>query len=262
MVSLSADEVNRLSDAEWTAFVSEVKACNGLERRRILHLAYERWHEREILRGLASHRRYRGLSRPAKAGPPRRCSSALTSARNPCGARSKKLDPEVETFSSAGYFGVAVDYKGIDDPHGAAFCPVVVKPQHAVLEQPKAEDSALLESRRWRRRFLGLLMRNSFVSSRTLGARLAVDDGAGIAFGGPPDRPSAGAPALRAAARVAEQGVSAGAAHGTDVDAQHRAIAGRGDGSVDGLRRRRKKPKEWQAFWVRRAWRAASPASW
>ena len=80
----------------------------------------------------------------------------------------EEADPRMETFSSAGYFGVAVDYKGIDDPHSAAFCPVVVKPEHAVLEQPKAEDSELLESRRWRRRLLGLLMRNSFVSSRTL----------------------------------------------------------------------------------------------
>ena len=44
----------------------------------------------------------------------------------------EEVDPDVETFSSAGYFGVAVDYKGIDDPHGAAFCPVVVKPEHAV----------------------------------------------------------------------------------------------------------------------------------
>jgi hypothetical protein len=44
----------------------------------------------------------------------------------------------------------------------------VVKPRHAVLEQPKAEDSALHESRRWRRRLLGMLMRSSFVSSRSL----------------------------------------------------------------------------------------------
>ena len=34
VVWLSAGEVNRLSDSEWAAFVSEVKACNGLERRR------------------------------------------------------------------------------------------------------------------------------------------------------------------------------------------------------------------------------------
>jgi hypothetical protein len=80
----------------------------------------------------------------------------------------EEVDPQVETFSSAGYFGVAVDYKGIDDAHSAAFCPVVVKPEHAVLERPKAEDSELLERRRWRRRVLGWLMRSSFVSSRTL----------------------------------------------------------------------------------------------
>src|SRR4029077_11238613 len=80
----------------------------------------------------------------------------------------EEVDPLVETFSSAGYFGVAVDYQGIDDPHSAAFCPVVVKPEHTVLEQPKAEDRALLESRRRRRRILGLLMRNSLVSSKSL----------------------------------------------------------------------------------------------
>ena len=61
-----------------------------------------------------------------------------------------------------------MDYQGIDDPQGAAFCPVVVKPRHEVLEQAKAEDTALRESRRWRRHLLGLLMRNSFVSSRSL----------------------------------------------------------------------------------------------
>jgi hypothetical protein len=80
----------------------------------------------------------------------------------------EEADPEVETFGAAGYFGIAVDYRGIDDPDSAPFCPVVVKPKHAVLEQPKAEDSALLERRRLRRRLLGLLMRSWFVSSRTL----------------------------------------------------------------------------------------------
>ncbi|MGH9738782.1 MAG: putative inorganic carbon transporter subunit DabA [Candidatus Acidiferrales bacterium] len=80
----------------------------------------------------------------------------------------EEVDPRVETYSAAGYFGVAVDYKGIDDPDSAAFCPVVVKPEHAVVEQPKAEDSVLLESRRSRRKILGLVMRNSFVSSKTL----------------------------------------------------------------------------------------------
>ena len=167
VVSFSAAEVNFLPEADWASFVNEVKACNGLERRRILHLAYERWHERNILQGLASHRKYRGLA--CLSDRPRAQVFFCLDEREESIRRAlEELDPEVETFSAAGYFGVAVDYQGIDDPQGAAFCPVVVKPRHSVLEQPKAEDAALHESRRWRRRLLGLLMRNSFASSRSL----------------------------------------------------------------------------------------------
>jgi len=167
VLRLSAGEISRLSESEWSAFVSEVKAFNGLERRRILHLAYERWHEREILRGLASHRKYRGLFDQLRR-PPAQVFFCIDEREESMRRALEEADPRLETYSAAGYFGVAVDYKGIDDPHGAALCPVVIKPEHAVVEQPKPEDSALLESRRWRRRVLGLLMRNSLVSSKTL----------------------------------------------------------------------------------------------
>jgi uncharacterized protein YbcC (UPF0753/DUF2309 family) len=167
VVSLSADEVTRLSDSQWESFASEVKSCNGIERRRILHLAYERWHEREILRGLASHRHYRGLYE-LEARPAAQVFFCIDEREESLRRALEETDSEVETFASPGYFGVAVDYKGIDDPHGAAFCPVVVKPQHAVFEQPRAEDRELLNRRRFRRRFLGLMTRSSFVSSRTL----------------------------------------------------------------------------------------------
>ncbi len=167
VVSLSAGEVEMLSGGEWAAFVSEVKACNGWERRRILHLAYERWHERQVLAGLASNRKYGGLSEIA-ARPAAQLFFCIDEREESMRRALEEVDPELETFSAAGFYGVAVNYKGIDDPHGAAFCPVTVKPQHVVLEQPKAEDNALLERRRLRRRLLGRLMQNSFVSSRTL----------------------------------------------------------------------------------------------
>ena len=101
VVSLSADEVTRLSDAEWTAFVSEVKACNGLERRRILHLAYERWHEREILRGLASHRKYGGL-RERTGRPAAQVFFCIDEREESMRRALEEADPEVETFSAAG----------------------------------------------------------------------------------------------------------------------------------------------------------------
>jgi uncharacterized protein len=168
VVSLSADEVARLSDLDWAAFVSEVKACNGVERRRILHLAYERRHEREILCGLASHRTYRNPEEGGRPRPAAQIFFCIDEREESMRRALEEAGPEVETFGAVGYYGIAVDYKGIDDARSAAFCPVVVKPEHAVVEQPKAEDSELLESRRMRRRILGWLMRSSFVSSRTL----------------------------------------------------------------------------------------------
>jgi uncharacterized protein YbcC (UPF0753/DUF2309 family) len=167
VVSLSAGEIAKLSDADWGAFVSEVRACNGLERRRILHLAYERRHEHDIVRGLASHRKYRGLFE-VNVRPAAQVFFCIDEREESIRRALEEVDPEVETFSAAGYFGVAVDYRGIDDPHGAAFCPVVVKPEHAVLEQPIAGDIELLQKRRLRRQLLGRMMRSLFLSSRTL----------------------------------------------------------------------------------------------
>jgi hypothetical protein len=100
VVSLSADEVTRLSDAEWAAFVSEVKTCNGVERRRIFHLAYERWHEREILRGLASHRRYRGLCE-LKDRPAAQVFFCIDEREESMRRALEEVDAEVETFGSA-----------------------------------------------------------------------------------------------------------------------------------------------------------------
>jgi uncharacterized protein len=171
VVRLSAGEVRRLSDEEWSTFANEVKAFNGMERRRVLHLAYERWHEREILRGLASHRKYRSLTDGATeigGRPAAQIFFCLDEREESLRRAVEEVDPRVETFGVAGYFGVAVDYQGIDDLHSAAFCPVVVTPEHSVLEQPKPDDSGLLASRRWRRRVLGLLMRSWLGSSKSL----------------------------------------------------------------------------------------------
>ncbi|PWT87450.1 MAG: DUF2309 domain-containing protein, partial [Proteobacteria bacterium] len=164
---LSAAELGRLNEEEWAAFVREVRGCNGLERRRILHQAYERWHEREILRGIASHRRYRGRTEPADR-PAAQVLFCIDEREESMRRALEEADARMETFGAAGYFGVAVDYKGIDDAHGAALCPVVIQPRHAVEEKPKGEDRELLERRRWRRRLLGLVSRSAFVSSRTL----------------------------------------------------------------------------------------------
>jgi uncharacterized protein YbcC (UPF0753/DUF2309 family) len=43
-----------------------------------------------------------------------------------------------ETFGFAGFFGLPIAYRSLDEPHEAELCPVLLKPKHMVREVPRA----------------------------------------------------------------------------------------------------------------------------
>ena len=47
----------------------------------------------------------------------------------------EEVAPGCETFSVAGFFGVAMYYRGVADAHYVPLCPIVIKPQHYVQEE-------------------------------------------------------------------------------------------------------------------------------
>ena len=84
--------------------------------------------------------------------------------------------PGYITFGTAGFFGVAIDYMGLDDHDVAAHCPVVVTPAHEVHEQPVYTALGTHHVRqRVRDRWLGW-ERRAANASRTLSG------GAGLSF--------------------------------------------------------------------------------
>src|SRR6202008_2001281 len=46
----------------------------------------------------------------------------------------EELAPDVETFNVAGFYSVAMYYRGAADAHFIPQCPIVVRPQHWVVE--------------------------------------------------------------------------------------------------------------------------------
>ena len=167
LLGLSAAQVNSLSTSEFERLHNAIKEFNELERRRVFHLAYERRHEHLILEPLQTYRQEVNPTR-SETRPAAQVMFCIDEREESIRRALEELDPEVETLGAAGFFGVAVNYQGLDDPHGVALCPVVVTPQHAVIEKPIHTDAPLHEQRQSLRKTWANLAHNGYVGSRTM----------------------------------------------------------------------------------------------
>jgi uncharacterized protein YbcC (UPF0753/DUF2309 family) len=167
LLGISSEKIAALSASEFNLWYEEVKLFEELERRRVFQLAYELRHEQQILGPL---QQYLKEIDPVSDNPrPSAQVIFCIDEREESIRRAlEEIAPEVETFGAVGYYGVAVNYKGLDDPHGMALCPIVVKPRHAVVEKPLSSDTWMHKKRQNLRKLWSNLEQNSFVGSRML----------------------------------------------------------------------------------------------
>jgi len=69
------------------------------------------------------------------------------------------IEPSIETLGAAGFFGVAVNWQGIDDTSETPLCPIVVTPAHAVHEYAK-QDQKSVEQQHTQRQKLRLWIKD------------------------------------------------------------------------------------------------------
>ncbi len=147
--------------------IEEILAFGEKDRRRLLHLAYERRHERLVLLPLRQHLRGRLEGQPGV-----RLSAqfifCIDDREESIRRALEETDPSIDTYGAAGFFGCAIDYIGIDDARAVSLCPVVVKPAHAVGETPVEGHNGLHQRRRRLRRLWSSVTRSSRISSGTL----------------------------------------------------------------------------------------------
>lgn len=167
----------RLHEVAWNMIFREVEAFSGIERRRIFHRAFERRYRIQTLDAIAAHSRRSSVLADFQQGaqaseneperPRFQIVTCIDEREESFRRHLEEIVPDCETFSTAGFFAVAMYYRGAADAHYTPSCPVVIKPLHYVRERPiealKRDD----RSRRRRRRAIGTVTHRVHIGSRT-----------------------------------------------------------------------------------------------
>jgi hypothetical protein len=129
-------------------WLSEIRALDSTERRRLLHLAYERRHRISVLDGMVGHCR---IKRGPMAEPAFQAVFCIDDREESLRRHLEEIRPDVETFGYAGFFGVAMSYQGIEDIRPRPLCPVAVRPTHFITERALDPNEAAVFSEKRRR---------------------------------------------------------------------------------------------------------------
>src|SRR4029453_15766311 len=151
---------------QWTAQdVSEIEAelldLDGVHRRRILHQAFERAIRHRLNDALVHH-----VLRPLSEPPAFQAVFCLDEREESFRRHLEEIEPACETFSTAGFFSVALYHRGASDAHPRPLCPVAIRPDHYVTEIEQDAHRLAGRSRRFQRRAAGFLGYNVHLGSR------------------------------------------------------------------------------------------------
>jgi hypothetical protein len=140
---------------------SELHALNGMRRRRILHQAFERAIRYRLYDALMQHTAHAPAAVPAFQAV-----FCIDEREESFRRHLEEVEPGCETFSTAGFFNVAMYHKGVTDAHPRPLCPVAIRPDHYVAEIETDGDHLLQHTRRLQRRAAGFLGYNVHLGSR------------------------------------------------------------------------------------------------
>lgn len=173
---VAADVLSLTTEAQARSWLMSVRAFDTFERRRLLHLAYERRHRVDVLDGLLANEPLAARRPPA---PEFQAVFCIDDREESLRRHLEEIHPACETFGYAGFFGVAMIYQGIDDVRGRPLCPVAVQPRHRIVERVVAPHAEAAYRAARRRR--GQLRHGLSVGSKSLARGGLLTAAAGMA---------------------------------------------------------------------------------
>jgi uncharacterized protein YbcC (UPF0753/DUF2309 family) len=155
--------------------VEEIEAFSRLDRRAILHQAYERRFNTRVLDAIALHK-----PTPTPERPRFQAMFCLDEREESLRRHIEELAPDAETFAVAGFYFIAMYYRGANDAHFLPLCPAVIRPSHWVAEQVVDGHADDHERRARTRRALGWASHQFHLGSRGVAAGALLSGAVGV----------------------------------------------------------------------------------
>ncbi|MDD1622246.1 MAG: DUF2309 domain-containing protein [Methylococcaceae bacterium] len=134
LLNFNAASLRALSKTQLLEWLDIIDGFDQAQRSKAWLEAYERHYQQRLLQALhANHDRGRWARRDSR--PEAQIVFCMDDREEGIRRHLEELNPAIETLGAAGFFGVPMNYQGLDDTRLTALCPVVVTPSHNVREQ-------------------------------------------------------------------------------------------------------------------------------
>lgn len=162
-----------LNPDQWSELCDEIRSFDELKRRQVLHDAYERHYLEAALDAFAAHAKVRcSVVPPWMESTETQCPSfqfltCIDDREESFRRHLEEVQPTCETFGAAGFFAVAMYYRGAADSFYQPLCPGVIVPDHYVQEDIGYTFEGVHQGRAQLRKRLGLATHVFHTRSRT-----------------------------------------------------------------------------------------------
>ncbi len=158
-----------LTKEQWIELIGEIEAFSSMDRRRVLHAAYERKYRINALDAVSAHTKTRALRRATKpkSTPAFQVVTCIDDREESFRRHLEEIEPACQTFGAAGFFAVVMYYRGAAEAHYRPLCPINVVPKHYVVEEPVFSALEENSKRIQRRRVIGKVTQHIHAGSRT-----------------------------------------------------------------------------------------------
>ncbi len=161
-------ELQQLTELEWKQLSEVIESFTAVERRRIFHEAYERKYHQAALNAFSKHASIRRDFTTLGSGRPDfQIVTCIDDREESFRRHLEEVQPKCETFGAAGFFAVAMYYRGAADGFYKPLCPGVITPDYYVQEDVGYTFEGIDQGRAELRRRLGLVGHLFHTRSRT-----------------------------------------------------------------------------------------------